>query len=324
MWVETPRPDPNARKDSRRIALSLYYSFKHLIPRRLQIMMRRRIAVRKRRASAAVWPIDRRAGERPSGWSGWPGQKRFALVLNHDVDTLKGHDRCGLLADLEKRHGFRSSFFFVPEGYRVSPEQRRRLREDGFEVGVHGLLHDGKMFTSRKIFDERARRINSYLKEWGARGFSSPSMYRNLDWVGALEIGYDISTFDTDPFEPQPEGIRTIFPFWHGDVTGQRGFVEIPYTLPQDHTLFVILQEKDISIWIDKLDWIAGQGGMALLITHPDYMCFDGARCAFEEYPADWYEALLRHVKTRYADQYWHPLAMEMARFWKDRMVGTP
>ena len=63
---------------------------------------------------------------------------------------------------------------------------------------------------------------------------------------------------------------------------------------------------------------------MALLITHPDYMRFDGARCSFEEYPADWYTALLTHVKTRYANQYWHPLAMEMARFWKETMVGTP
>jgi hypothetical protein len=34
------------------------------------------------------------------------------------------------------------------------------------------------------------------------------------DWLHQLNIEYDLSTFDTDPFEPQPEGRHTIFPFW--------------------------------------------------------------------------------------------------------------
>ena len=46
--------------------------------------------------------------------------------------------------------------------------------------------------------------------------------------------------------------------------------------MPQDHLLFVILQEKNIDIWKRKLDWIAEKGGMALLNTHSDYMSFDG------------------------------------------------
>jgi hypothetical protein len=48
-----------------------------------------------------------------------------------------------------------------------------------------------------------------------------------------------------------------------------RGYVELPYTLPQDFTLFTVMREKDIDIWKKKLDWIVEKGGMALLITHP-------------------------------------------------------
>lgn len=299
-------------------ALTLYYAVKPLVPRRLQIMIRRSIAAHKRRSAKPVWPIDHRAGNAPPGWPGWPEQKRFALVLNHDVDTAKGHDQCGFLSDMEKALGFRSAFFFVPEGYRVSKEQRCRLRDDGFEVGVHGLSHDGKMFSSRKVFEERARRVNLYIKEWGARGFSSPSMHRNLEWMADLDIEYGVSTFDTDPFEPQPEGIHRIFPFWYQDSPGRRGYVEIPYTLPQDHTLFVILREKNIQIWKDKLDWIIEKGGMALLNTHPDYMRFNGGKCSLEEYPAEMYADLLNHIKSRYAGQYWQPVAGDMARFWKE------
>jgi hypothetical protein len=118
---------------------------------------------------------------------------------------------------------------------------------NGFEVGVHGLLHDGKLFSSKQVFDGRAGRINHYLREWGAYGFRAPAMHHNLDWIGDLEIAYDMSTFDTDPFEPQSDGVGTIFPFLV--QTPRRSYVELPYTLAQDFTLFVLLNFKDIGLW---------------------------------------------------------------------------
>ena len=143
------------------------------------------------------------------------------------------------------------------------------LKRRGFGIGVHGLKHDGKLFSSKKIFDERAPRINAYLKKWGTRGFTTPSMIRNHDWMHALDIDHCVSTFDTDPFEPQPDAVGTIFPFWVPNTSPSHGFVELPYTLPQDSTLFMILQEKTIDIWTQKLDWVAEKGGMVLLNTPP-------------------------------------------------------
>ncbi len=64
--------------------------------------------------------------------------------------------------------GFRSSFNFIPEGdYRVSRELREELEQNGFEVGVHDLHHDGKLYRARGEFTEKAAHINRYLKEWG-------------------------------------------------------------------------------------------------------------------------------------------------------------
>ena len=40
--------------------------------------------------------------------------------------------------------------------------------------------------------------------------------------------------------------------------------------------LFILMKEKNINIWKQKLDWIAEHGVMALMNTHPDYMNFDG------------------------------------------------
>jgi hypothetical protein len=89
-------------------------------------------------------------------------------------------------------------------------------------------------------------------------------MHHNLDWLASFDIDYSISTFDTDPFEPQPDAVRTIFPFWVPNNQRKSGFVEMPYTLPQDSTLFIILGQASIEIWKDKLDWIVKNDGMAL------------------------------------------------------------
>ena len=299
----------------------LYYSIKPLIPRSLQILLRRRVVCWKRESYRHIWPIDIEAGRIPEGWVGWPWQKQFALVLHHDVDTVKGHEKCRDLMQLEDKMGFRSSFNFVPERYPVSSDLRRSLVEKGFEVGVHGLKHDGKLFLSRKEFQKQAVRIRRYLNDWQSVGFVSPSMYRNLDWICELGIEHDTSTFDTDPFEPQPEGVKTIFPYWFNNSSNHRGFVELPYTLPQDFTLFVLMRERTIDIWKRKLDWIAEKGGMALLIAHPDYMNGKKRECGSEEYPMKFYEELLDYLKNKYKGKYWHALPKEMAHFWKQKMV---
>ncbi len=292
-----------------------YYTVKAFIPRRLQIALRSRHVLMKRLSCTDTWPIDEKAGVPPAGWRGWPDGKKLALVLTHDVDTARGHDRCRDLVRLEEKLGFRSSFNFVPERYEVSSELRAYLADRGFEVGVHGLYHDGKYFNSRKIFRERAIRINRYIKEWNAEGYRSPSMQHNLDWFHDLDIRYDASTFDTDPFEPQPEGVRTIFPFRVCRNGAQSGYIELPYTLPQDFTLFVLMREKNIDIWRRKLDWIAERGGMALLNTHPDYLSFNSSSRGLEEYPAEYYSEFLEYVREHYQDDCWYALPKDVARF---------
>ena len=239
----------------------LYYNVRPAVPRKLQIALRRIIASRKLEANNDIWPIYPGSEIPPVGWPGWPENKKFALVLTHDIETIKGQSRCLDVVRMEKDLNFRSAFNFVAERYPVSAELRNFLVAGGFEVGVHGLYHDGKKFKSRKIFNERAPKINHYLREWNASGFRSPAMYCNLDWLHDLNIKYDCSTFDTDPFEPQATGVGTIFPFFVQGRPGGKGYVELPYTLAQDLTLFVILEEQSIDIWKHKLDWIAQKAG---------------------------------------------------------------
>jgi glycosyltransferase involved in cell wall biosynthesis len=318
----------------------IYYRLKPLIPTALRMGLRRRIAARTRRRVSDVWPIMPASERVPFGWSGWPDGKKFALVLTHDVEGNAGLEKCEQLMHLEMELGFRSCFNFIPEGtYQVSSQLREELVRNGFEVGVHDLNHDGRLYRSRREFNEKARKVNHYLKEWGAVGFRSGFMLNNLDWLHELEIDYDMSTFDTDPFEPQPEGRHTIFPFWVPGPNGasldsqppgsqkpskagldqpRPGYGELPYTLPQDSTLFLLLREKTPEIWMRKLDWIADHGGMVLLDTHPDYMAFDPLNGRTGEYPSELYKEFLTYARSKYSGAYWDALPREVAAYVKE------
>jgi glycosyltransferase involved in cell wall biosynthesis len=301
--------------------LDLYYQIKPLIPRRLQLALRRRMVLRKLPHVRHIWPIDPAAGKAPANWPGWPDNKQFALVLTHDVETAEGLSKVLPLARLEQSLGFRSCFNFVGRDYPVPDQLRHTLTDMGFEVGLHGLTHKGNLFRSRKVFEQQRPEINQVLKEWNAVGFRAPAMYHHLGWTGELDIEYDMSTFDTDPFEPQPESVGTIFPIWVNGGPNGKGFVELPYTMPQDHILFNLLRKQDVRIWKEKLDWIAQQGGMALLLVHPDYLTFDSQNNLPNRYPAVLYQEFLRHAKEKYESLYWPALPKEIAEFLKNQLI---
>lgn len=318
----------------------IYYRLKPFIPRSVRLGVRRRFALKKRGSVGGIWPILPGSERAPEGWSGWPDGKRIAFVLTHDVEGRKGLERVRALAELEMEMGFRSSFNFVPQGeYVVPAELREWLTANGFEVGVHDLKHDGGLYKSRREFKKNSKQINRYVDDWGSVGFRSAFMFKNLEWLHDLHIQYDASTFDTDPFEPQPDGVGTIFPFWvprHGILASEnangeaiprpkpdartsdaprQGYVELPYTLPQDSTLFLMLQEKSIAIWQRKLDWIAKHGGMALVNVHPDYISFDATKTEPHTYPVERFRELLRYVRQQYEEVCWKTLPKEIGKF---------
>jgi hypothetical protein len=143
-------------------------------------------------------------------------------------------------------------------------------------------------------------------------------MHHNLEWIGELNIDYDLSTFDFDLSQPQPDGVETIFPFRVNSNNGRPGYLEIPYTLDQDFTLFILLKEDSPAIWIKKLDWIVEQGGMALVDVHPDYINFDN-ESKLEEFPIKYYKEFLNYVKSKYEGEYWNALPREIAEYFSNR-----
>jgi hypothetical protein len=119
------------------------------------------------------------------------------------------------------------------------------------------------------------------------------------------ELGaeYDSSFPDTHPFDAQPGGCCSILPYFLGDM------VELPITLPQDHTLFELLGEHDIALWRRKVAYIAACGGLVTVLVHPDY--------ALTAERLRHYDELLALLCGR--DGGWHALPRDVARWWRRR-----
>jgi hypothetical protein len=145
--------------------------------------------------------------------------------------------------------------------------------------------------------------MRRYAEQWGAVGFRSPATQRDWDLIGMLPFEYDSSYPDTDPFEPQKGGCCSWWPLMNGDI------VELPITLAQDHTVFVILRSRDARVWTDKAETIRRHGGMALIITHPDYLGLGPI--------AEAYDGLL----AQYAEDStaWRALPQDVSRWWRRR-----
>jgi hypothetical protein len=320
LWSEAYRAAERAG-GLRRLALRAYYNLKPALPRALQIGLRRRLARMQARRSFPRWPAETAlhdlyawlfarlaevAGEDVPWIAPWPGPYRWALVLTHDVEQQVGCDNVGLLRAVEERHGFRSAWNFVPRRYVTPDETVADLTAHGFEVGVHGLYHDGRDLASRKVLEERLPAMRAAAERWGATGFRSPATHRSWELMPLLGFEHDSSYFDTDPFEPQAGGSCTWWPFPVGDM------VELPITLLMDHTLFVILR-NDERVWLDKASFLRQRGGMALVITHPDYF--------LEQQQLDVYDRFL----AAYADDetVWRALPRDVAAWWRRRAASS-
>jgi hypothetical protein len=85
--------------------------------------------------------------------------------------------------------------------------------------------------------------------------------------------------------------------------------VELPITLTQDHTLYELLGHLDETHWLEKAHYLRQRGGMALVLTHPDYIG--------NPYLLDSYRRLL----SEFADDStaWKALPRDVSAWWRRR-----
>jgi hypothetical protein len=237
----------------------------------------------------------------------WPEGKSSCCIMTHDVETAAGRDFCKTMMEMERRHEITSAFEVVPEErYEVPGKYLQELRDGGCEVCLHGLNHDGHLFSSEAVFLERAEKINAYAKNWAAVGFRSPVMYRNLAWLHAFQFSYDMSVPNVAHLDPQRGGCCTVMPYFIGDI------LELPLTTTQDYSLFHILQQRSLDLWKKQVAMIRERNGLISFIIHPDYVN--------EKWSSDLYEALLGYLaELREQHAVWMALPKEVDGWWRAR-----
>jgi hypothetical protein len=237
----------------------------------------------------------------------WPEGAPSCAMVTHDVEEAAGRDFSAQLMDLNDSFQIKTSFQVVPEKrYSVPQSYLDQIRKRGFEVDVHDLNHDGHLFEEREEFLRRAARINRYARQFGALGFRSAILYRNADWLDALDFSYDMSIPNVAHLDPQRGGCCTVLPFFIGKT------VELPVTATQDYSLFHILRDYSIRLWKEQIALIREKHGLISFIVHPDYIVGEPERRVYAE--------LLAYLaELRSQGQTWIALPGEIAAWWRLR-----
>jgi hypothetical protein len=237
----------------------------------------------------------------------WPDGASSCAIVTHDVETSSGRDFCPQLMDLNDSFGIKTAFQIVPEKrYGVPQALLDCIRERGFELNVHDLNHDGHLMEDQGEFLRRAKQINLYGRRFGAQGFRSAMLYRNIDWYEALDFSYDMSVPNVAHLDPQRGGCCTVFPFFNGKI------LELPVTMTQDYSLFHILNDYSIDVWKEQISLIREKHGLMQMIIHPDYVREKDAQRVYTE--------LLSYLcELRARGETWIALPSEVAAWWRLR-----
>ncbi len=302
---------------------TVYYLLRPLMPVKFRRILQKRSLSGWSRIPFPRWPVEtsvddllatllarsmkaRGLAEAPFVWF-WPKGFDCCLMMTHDVETAEGRDFCGKLMDMVDGAGMKSAFQIVPEQrYEVPGSFLEGIRSRGFEINLHGLNHDGQLFSSKEEFLKRAPRIREYADKWGARGFRSPVLYHNLEWYPDLPFEYDMSVANVGHLDPQRGGCCTVMPYFIGDV------LELPLTTTQDYSLFNIVGSHSTDLWKEQMDRVISRNGLTSFIVHPDYVIEDANREVYQE--------LLDHISAiRSEKNLWCALPGEINDWWRLR-----
>jgi hypothetical protein len=228
-------------------------------------------------------------------------------MMTHDVENRAGRDFCARLMDFDDTAQIHSCFGIVPEKrYQVPASYLEGIRARGFEITVHDLNHDGRLFSDRDLFVRRAHAINRYARAFRAQGFRSGAMFRNSDWLQELDFSYDMSFPSVAHLEPQRGGCCTVMPFFLGRL------LELPLTTTQDYSLFHILNTYSIDLWKRQMAMIRKKHGLVSFIVHPDYIRDERGQAV--------YRALLDHLQQERADDnVWIASPGAVDTWWRQR-----
>jgi len=254
---------------------------KGLIPRSVQLHLRRRLIKRQGLPVFPAWPfeiagydlvgiafadalLDRGVDAVRFPWF-WPESATAAVTLTHDVESAAGsitprsspNGRSITASDrplnivsglVPARHAPRGAICSVGD----------------MRIGSHAIYHDRSLFASREAFERQLPLLREAAEQFGAVGFRSPATHRTVEWLSELPFSYDCTMPHSDPYEPIPGGTATAWPFFHGDVGGAA-----VHGSAGSQRCSNLLDHRDSALWQEQLEQVVACHGLFQLLTIP-------------------------------------------------------
>ena len=286
----------------------------------------------------------------PESYLRYPNNKKFAVVLSHDVDLVRPSwkyyayhllkkPKIGLdllitrknpyntfekIIELEKKFGAKSTFFFMavdedPTGVRYRIENLkgtlRMILDEGFEIGLHGSYTAYKNLNQLKKEKERLEKVIGE-NVLGYRNhylrFKIPETWKLLEKAG---FKYD-STIGYNDLAGFRGGVP--YPFYGFDPNGDETFkvLEIPLNV-MDGTLFEYMHlsvDKAFELVKKLMGIVEKYHGVLTLNWHNDKFDDIYWKC-YEEL----YIKILKEAKKRNA---WLTNGIEIAEWWVNENLG--
>lgn len=224
--------------------------------------------------------------------AGWPGGKKYAFMLTHDVDSnwLYKKENLDLFLAAEDRAGVKGAWYFVNGLYRHDFAKIDRLAAAGHEIGLHGDNHDHKIaFLPEAEMRRRLDGCRRFIDRYAVKGFRSPHYLRTPGFYEVLKdyVRYDTSMHDSynpaNAVEQFREGCSAIHPFTLSD--GADALLELPITIPEDYELYDPGRgaASIAGPQLAQVEEIKRRGGLATLVIHPE-PAYSARRHCFEAF----------------------------------------
>jgi hypothetical protein len=218
-------------------------------------------------------------------------QKKAVICVSHDVDNLEGYQFVGDMAELDAKYDIRSTFNFLTHDYVLDSRLIESLAQQGFEIGLHGRIHDqGLAFRRKSTILRQLKHARNILGAEKIVGFRSPALsisHQLLGALGELNFLYDSTMQIASPFY---HSVRFPYPFY----LPSPGIWEVPLMVQDDNYLRdTHTPEPDILESIERfIHDVIAINGVLVINMHPHLM---NTRKPF-------YERFLQHIRRFQSD----------------------
>jgi peptidoglycan/xylan/chitin deacetylase (PgdA/CDA1 family) len=263
--------------------------------------------------------------------SAWPEGARCAVALSFDCDheTAElgaGRSAVGRLAWGEfgrrvgvprilgvlKRHNVPATFFIPAVTALIDPNEARRIRDAGHEIGIHGWIHENTSLLAGE--DERSLLLRAHetlaeitnMELVGHRAAQWDLSPNTIAIVREMGLLYDSSLMaDEDCYELLVDGERS-------------GVIEVPVEWMRDDAVYFMFSrdpptrpytppEAVLGIFRREFDVAYAEGGLFQLVMHPFVIGYRSRIWILD--------ALLQHARSR--PGVWFATHADVARFVK-------